>query len=223
MGRGQTLAVDLVILDEAHFLGDADRGVVWEEIMIYLPPRIPLLMLSAHRGQCRRNRPVAVGPAPTPLRGGGGNPAAGSPVADLSPPGRHPHAPAGRHIGQETGPALQKGQRLPAPGPAAPHGPAGKASPPLDRSSRSCNRFDLLPAIFFLKSRADCDRALALCSDPLPWRPGQARGLAEEMDRLARSHPHIARHRQRRHLEDLGVGAHHHAASCRPGNWFLKT
>jgi len=47
MHRGETLDTDFVILDEAHFLGDPDRGVVWEEIMIYLPARIPLLLLSA--------------------------------------------------------------------------------------------------------------------------------------------------------------------------------
>ncbi len=38
---------DLVVLDEAHYLGDRDRGVVWEEVMIYLPSRVRLLMLSA--------------------------------------------------------------------------------------------------------------------------------------------------------------------------------
>ncbi len=47
MHEGSDLGVDLVVLDEAHFLGDEDRGVVWEEIMIYLPQRIPLLLLSA--------------------------------------------------------------------------------------------------------------------------------------------------------------------------------
>ena len=40
MHEGLDLNCDLVILDEAHFLGDADRGVVWEEIMIYLPARV---------------------------------------------------------------------------------------------------------------------------------------------------------------------------------------
>ena len=47
MHRGESLPADIVVLDEAHFLGDADRGVVWEEIIIYLPVRIPLLLLSA--------------------------------------------------------------------------------------------------------------------------------------------------------------------------------
>ena len=50
MHRGKSLSTDFVILDEAHFLGDEDRGVVWEEIMIYLPVRIPLLLLSATIG-----------------------------------------------------------------------------------------------------------------------------------------------------------------------------
>ena len=54
MHYGETLSVDLVILDEAHFLGDEDRGVVWEEIMIYLPPRISLLLLSATIGNAKQ-------------------------------------------------------------------------------------------------------------------------------------------------------------------------
>ncbi|MEI6610262.1 MAG: DEAD/DEAH box helicase [Deltaproteobacteria bacterium] len=40
MHHGFDLNCDLIILDEAHFLGDMDRGVVWEEIMIYLPVRV---------------------------------------------------------------------------------------------------------------------------------------------------------------------------------------
>ncbi|MDH3836452.1 MAG: DEAD/DEAH box helicase, partial [Desulfobacteraceae bacterium] len=53
MYQGTTLLTDLVVLDEAHFLGDEDRGVVWEEIMIYLPSRIPLLLLSATIGNAK--------------------------------------------------------------------------------------------------------------------------------------------------------------------------
>ena len=47
MANSSDFDADLVILDEAHYLGDIDRGVVWEEVMIYLPERIRLLMLSA--------------------------------------------------------------------------------------------------------------------------------------------------------------------------------
>jgi ATP-dependent RNA helicase HelY len=54
MHHGEVLSTDFVVLDEAHFLGDEDRGVVWEEIMIYLPTRIPILMLSATIGNARQ-------------------------------------------------------------------------------------------------------------------------------------------------------------------------
>ena len=47
METGKDVEVDLVILDEAHYLGDPDRGVVWEEVLIYLPPRVRILLLSA--------------------------------------------------------------------------------------------------------------------------------------------------------------------------------
>ncbi len=37
----------VVVLDEVHFLQDRYRGSVWEEIIIHLPARIPLVNLSA--------------------------------------------------------------------------------------------------------------------------------------------------------------------------------
>jgi len=55
MHRGENMDCDLVILDEAHFLGDPDRGVVWEEILIYLPVRVNVLLLSATIGMPLRS------------------------------------------------------------------------------------------------------------------------------------------------------------------------
>lgn len=37
----------LVVLDEVHYLGDPDRGSVWEEVIINCPTHIQLLCLSA--------------------------------------------------------------------------------------------------------------------------------------------------------------------------------
>ena len=39
--------VDAVIFDECHYMNDKDRGAVWEETMILLPPDINMVMLSA--------------------------------------------------------------------------------------------------------------------------------------------------------------------------------
>jgi len=47
---GSSLAADLVVLDEAHYLANEDRGHVWEEAIILTPPRIRLLLLSATIG-----------------------------------------------------------------------------------------------------------------------------------------------------------------------------
>ena len=74
-----------VVLDEVHFLQDAYRGPVWEEVMIHLPPdvapRVPLGhrverrgagRLDHHRARADRrgDRGAAAGRAPQPLPGG---------------------------------------------------------------------------------------------------------------------------------------------------------
>jgi superfamily II RNA helicase len=47
---GSEVSADLVVLDEAHYLADEDRGHVWEEAIILTPLRIRLLLLSATIG-----------------------------------------------------------------------------------------------------------------------------------------------------------------------------
>jgi len=47
---GSEVNSDLVVLDEAHYLADEDRGHVWEEAIILTPSRIRLLLLSATIG-----------------------------------------------------------------------------------------------------------------------------------------------------------------------------
>jgi len=47
---GSEVSADLVVLDEAHYLADEERGHVWEEAIILTPPRIRLLLLSATIG-----------------------------------------------------------------------------------------------------------------------------------------------------------------------------
>ena len=50
---GTNIRADLVVLDEAHYLGDEDRGHVWEEAIILSPPRVRLLLLSATIGNAQ--------------------------------------------------------------------------------------------------------------------------------------------------------------------------
>ena len=39
--------LEFVVLDEVHYVNDAERGVVWEEVLLALPPRVKVVMLSA--------------------------------------------------------------------------------------------------------------------------------------------------------------------------------
>ena len=39
--------LDVVVLDEAHFITDPERGPVWEEVVIHAPPAVRLVALSA--------------------------------------------------------------------------------------------------------------------------------------------------------------------------------
>jgi superfamily II RNA helicase len=51
--NGDQVRTDFVILDEAHYLADEDRGHVWEEAIILTPPRIRMLLLSATVGRAQ--------------------------------------------------------------------------------------------------------------------------------------------------------------------------
>ena len=81
--------------------------------------------------------------------------------------------------------------------------------PPFDEILNILRKYNLLPAIFFLKSRADCYRALDLCINHSPKTPEREKRLAGRMGKLALQNPHIANHRQRWHLEHLAAAAHH--------------
>jgi superfamily II RNA helicase len=39
--------IEWVIFDEVHYISDDDRGIVYEEVIIMLPPHVSIVMLSA--------------------------------------------------------------------------------------------------------------------------------------------------------------------------------
>jgi len=192
MHRGQDLDADLVILDEAHFLGDAERGVVWEEIMIYLPSRIPMLLLSATVGNARqiadwlasiRGKACIVieeNRRPVPL------------FTQTTKP--RLHTKIIKYLNARQSSKMRYSRQL----------------PPMGDILCVLKKYRLLPAIFFLKSRADCDNAVRLCASA--WR--DENDERQELRRLrikglVSRFPHIAEHKQMPALKSLGVGAHH--------------
>jgi ATP-dependent RNA helicase HelY len=200
MHRGEDLAADLVILDEAHFLGDEERGVVWEEIIIYLPVRIPLLLLSATIGnshqiarwiQHLRGKKCTVieeNGRPVPLF-----PLFFHPTGRILPllGKKGPDKKVLTYLNNPKSPPIAKGRRLPQ----------------FGEIIKVLKRYNLVPAIFFLKSRADCDNALGLCTDG-SGHHGNIR-LNSRIGELVKQYPSLERQAQLWHLRNSAVASHH--------------
>ena len=199
MHHGFDLNCDLVILDEAHFLGDTDRGVVWEEIMIYLPVRVNLLLLSATIGngeeiarwlETIRKKPCVVireEKRPVPLH----------PLFLHSSGCLFPFLD-GKKMAPPVADFLRKNNERRF---------RGGQMPDYGGIIRILERFHLLPAIFFLKSRAECDAALTARSSlaPLTNSPEFNDSLYELLERF----PSLSSHRQLKALRSAGLVAHH--------------
>jgi superfamily II RNA helicase len=200
MQAGADIQTDLVVLDEAHYLSDPDRGVVWEETLIYLPARVRLLLLSAtisnahevsdwltqNRGNAVQVVWADVRPVPLEML-------FLFPDGLISPlSGKNGLVPrVKKYIYSHSAQAGQDAKRL--------H---------YSDIIRQLRDFDLLPAIFFLKSRLDCDKALLDC---LPARDSEAtrERLRSEVHLFLQRYPHLKGHRQMRALLDGLVAAHH--------------
>ncbi|MBG7603790.1 MAG: DEAD/DEAH box helicase [Actinobacteria bacterium] len=180
-GRANVLDdLALVVLDEVHFLQDAYRGPVWEEVMIHLPQHVQLICLSATvsnveelaewittvRGPTasvvERQRPVQLENRYL--------------VADRSNErlsflpvfvdgGMNRDAlrldESGARRGGGRGPRKRGGEQGRSNGP-----PRRRLAPPGRVETVELLRaHSLLPAIFFIFSRAQCDAAAKSCVD----------------------------------------------------------
>ncbi len=172
-----------VVLDEAHYISDPDRGVTWEEVIILAPKSIQFLLLSATisnpqdicdwMAQIRERPPelVICEERPVPLRFG-----------FVTPSG---------HV-------------LPLDGGISPDLIVGKFDPV--QLVDTLNHRRLLPAIIFLPRRRDCDRAARA------FRRIKAEGEAEReriVDQLACEYPELYSHPLLDALVQAGIASHH--------------
>ncbi len=201
MHEGTSIASDLVILDEAHYLSDPDRGVVWEEVLIYLPPRVRLLLLSATISNAeevcswlRKNRktPFALVRAherPVPLQN-----------LFLFPNGLITPLSGKKRLLPKVKKFIQSRE--------AHEKFRGRGKTGFGDIISCLREFDLLPVIFFLKSRMDCDRALESC--PMPeGREGLKDRLKVEVNSFLQEYPHLKDHGQMGALLRSLVASHH--------------
>jgi superfamily II RNA helicase len=181
----------LVVLDEAHYIAEEERGVTWEEIIIFARPEVRLLLLSATIAnaeelvewmkEVRGRRPslilVSSEGRPVPLRHG---------VLDRF----------GRPLPLEVLNRLsRKGLRQ----------LLWREVDPV-RVVRMLQQQNLLPAIVFLPRRRDCDRAARVFKrfQMSGWEVRKA-----VFSRLAKSFPRLSEYPMARHLIDAGVAPHH--------------
>jgi ATP-dependent RNA helicase HelY len=216
--RGEQLQADLVVLDEAHYLADEERGHVWEEAIILTPPRVRMLLLSATVGRaeefadwiaevrghtCRVvSRP---GARPVPLR-----------AAFLFPDGGlTPLYDERGHFNNEIARFTQsaKAERQGSQGRfgRGQQRRAGMPEMPPSILLAALGSYDLLPAIVFLPTRRRCDEAAAEAAYAPrrgvgPERREARRRLLEE---LTEQYPEVRKHRHWDMVLRGGVASHH--------------
>jgi superfamily II RNA helicase len=205
MHRGINLDSEIVILDEAHYLGNEDRGVVWEEIMIYLPQRIPLLLLSATIGNARqiadwlvyiRGRRCSVieeSVRPVPLYNLFFHPS-GTLYPLIEPKS------TSNSMYKKVKAYLKKPYYFTT---------SPRALPPLDEVIKVLKNYNLLPAIFFLKSRFDCNRAVEMYNERLDEPASRKQERNQIILDYIHKYPILADHAQMFKLRRMAVGAHH--------------
>ncbi|MEO7556713.1 MAG: DEAD/DEAH box helicase [Acidimicrobiales bacterium] len=173
-----------VVLDEVHYLQDAYRGPVWEEVILHLSTTVRLVCLSATVSNAEELADwIATVRGPTEVVIETARPVELVNlycVGDRSSPELHllpTLVEAGRHIDDaHDGPAVRR-RLVPNPEANRLDAESLKTSRPRDRGRRRfftprrvelverLTQEELLPAIVFIFSRAACDDAVKACID----------------------------------------------------------
>jgi superfamily II RNA helicase len=187
--------VQAVVLDECHYMNDRQRGTVWEESIIYCPPEIQLVGLSATVDNSDQLTDwISQVHGPTELI-----------YSDFRP------VPLQFHFCKTNGlfPLLNTKQtkinaRLKPKGgkkrrPETPH---------LPYVLSQLQQRDMLPAIYFIFSRKGCDRAVADVSQMRLVTDDEAALLKSYIDEFLSRNPDAGRTGQVDALY-CGIAAHH--------------
>ena len=194
--------VQAVVLDECHYMNDRQRGTVWEESVIYCPPEIQLVGLSAtvaNGDQLTDWIAEVHGPTrliysdyrPVPLNFHFAVEKGIFPLLNERGTGMHPRLknyrkPPRRQRGQKKKPAIAS---LP--------GIVGQLQ-----------QKDMLPAIYFIFSRKGCDKSVQAVAHMNLVTQAESELLKRRIDSFLQRNPEAVRANQ---LEPLyrGIAAHH--------------
>jgi len=188
--------VETVVLDECHYMNDRQRGTVWEESIIYCPPGIQLVALSATiansdqltdwiREVHGETQLIYSDFRPVPLD-----------FHYCSPKGLFPLLnPKGTAMNPRLKPkgGRQRGRQ---------------DAPSLAYVVAQLQQRDMLPAIYFIFSRKGCDKAVDELSHLSLVNAAEALALKQQIDDFLDRNPEAGRSG---HIEPLyrGIAAHH--------------
>ena len=188
--------VEAVVLDECHYMNDRQRGTVWEESIIYCPPEIQLVGLSATIANSQQLADwISSVHGPTQLI-----------YSEYRP------VPLQYHF------CLAKGlfrlldatnSKIDSKLKALTRGKKGKdQAPSIPEVVEQLLQREMLPAIYFIFSRRGCDKAIESLEDIVLVSDSEAKKLRQRVDKFLAENPGSDR---RGHLQPLlrGVAAHH--------------
>lgn len=197
--------VQAVVLDECHYMNDPERGTVWEESIIYSPPEVQLIALSATVANADDLRAwFEFTHGPTELV-----------VSNHRPvPLRHYYFKGSRSglLFDKEGKLQERWKKAAIP--TARKGFRRRPKAESDEIPRpddvvvDLDREDMLPAIYFLFSRKGCELAMDRCRGRLPDNRQMREEREDAIDDMLREHPTLQNHG---HLGALyeGLAVHH--------------
>jgi superfamily II RNA helicase len=194
--------VQAVVLDECHYMNDRQRGTVWEESVIYCPPEIQLVGLSAtvaNGGQLTDWIAEVHGPTrliysdfrPVPLNFHFAVEKGIFPLLNAAGTGLHPRLKNYRKPARR-----QRGQKKPTAGVTLP-GVVGQLQ-----------QKDMLPAIYFIFSRKGCDKSVQAVAHMNLLSQAESELLKRRIDSFLARSPDAVRESQLGPLY-RGIAAHH--------------
>jgi len=197
--------VEAVVLDECHYMNDRQRGTVWEESIIYCPREIQLVALSAtvaNSDQLTDWINTVHGPTqliysdfrPVPLEFKFCNVKGLFPLLEGGKINPRLRPKRGSIDAQKAKDARRNGARPEAPS--------------IIYLLNQLSSRDMLPAIYFIFSRRNCDKAVEDLGTLTLVNPSEAAELKWQIDEFLQRNPEAGRTGQ---VEQLyrGIAAHH--------------
>jgi superfamily II RNA helicase len=199
--------VEAVVLDECHYMNDQQRGTVWEESIIYCPPTIQLVALSATVANSEELTDwidQVHGPTeliysdyrPIPLAHSFCAANGLFPLLDETGQGLHPNFKVRLKSQPRRGRGREKAPR------------ERPEVPSISFVISQLQQRDMLPAIYFIFSRRGCDKAVMDLQHLTLVTPTEQAALKQRIDAFTTDNPEAVR---QGHVEPLlrGVAAHH--------------